>query len=64
MSNSSTTAPAGTGPAAGAPGAGQPSAEFTHRQILTILAGLFAEFNNSVEALMRSESAATSRENA
>ncbi|MEU8611812.1 MDR family MFS transporter [Actinoplanes sp. NPDC048791] len=40
MSNSSTTAPAGTGPAAGAPGAGQPSAEFTHRQILTILAGL------------------------
>jgi EmrB/QacA subfamily drug resistance transporter len=40
VSNSSTTAPAGTGPAAGAPGAGQPSAEFTHRQILTILAGL------------------------
>ncbi|GAA3949387.1 MDR family MFS transporter [Actinoplanes auranticolor] len=40
MSNSSTTAPAGTGPAAGVPGAGQPSAEFTHRQILTILAGL------------------------
>ncbi|WP_433725705.1 MDR family MFS transporter [Actinoplanes sp. CA-051413] len=40
MSNSSTTAPAGTGPAASAPGAGQPSAEFTHRQILTILAGL------------------------
>ncbi|MGW4945438.1 MDR family MFS transporter [Actinoplanes sp. NPDC004185] len=40
MSNSSTTAPAGTGSAAGAPGAGQPSAEFTHRQILTILAGL------------------------
>jgi len=27
-------------------------------------AGLFAEFNNSVEALVRSESAATSRENA
>ncbi|MEU8235169.1 MDR family MFS transporter [Actinoplanes sp. NPDC048967] len=40
MSNSSTTAPAGTGPVAGAPGAGRPSAEFTHRQILTILAGL------------------------
>jgi DNA-binding MarR family transcriptional regulator len=27
-------------------------------------AGLFAEFNNSVEALLRSDSAATSRENA
>jgi EmrB/QacA subfamily drug resistance transporter len=40
VSNSSTTAPAETGPAADAPGAGQPSAEFTHRQILTILAGL------------------------
>jgi EmrB/QacA subfamily drug resistance transporter len=40
VSNSSTTAPAGTGPAAGVPGAGQPSAEFTHRQILTILGGL------------------------
>jgi EmrB/QacA subfamily drug resistance transporter len=39
VSNPSTTAAAGRGPAAGAPGAG-PSVEFTHRQILTILAGL------------------------
>ena len=40
MSNPSTTAPAETGPGASAPGAGKPSVEFTHRQILTILAGL------------------------
>ena len=40
MSNPSTTAPAGAGPAAAAPGPGRPSVEFTHRQILTILAGL------------------------
>ena len=38
MSNSSTTAPAGT--PGGPPGAGLPSVEFTHRQILTILGGL------------------------
>ncbi len=37
MSNPSTTAPEATGPAGGA---GRPSVEFTHRQILTILAGL------------------------
>jgi EmrB/QacA subfamily drug resistance transporter len=40
VSNPSTTAPAETGPGASAPGAGKPSVEFTHRQILTILAGL------------------------
>jgi EmrB/QacA subfamily drug resistance transporter len=37
VSNPSTTAPEATGPAGGA---GRPSVEFTHRQILTILAGL------------------------
>ena len=37
MSNSTSTAPAAAGPPAEA---GRPSAEFTHRQILTILAGL------------------------
>jgi EmrB/QacA subfamily drug resistance transporter len=40
VSNSSTTAPAATGRAGNAPGAGRPSVEFTHRQIMTILAGL------------------------
>jgi EmrB/QacA subfamily drug resistance transporter len=40
VSNPSTTAPAETEPGASAPGAGKPSVEFTHRQILTILAGL------------------------
>ncbi|GAA3344647.1 MDR family MFS transporter [Amorphoplanes nipponensis] len=39
MSNPSTTAAAAPGPAGGPP-AGRPSVEFTHRQILTILAGL------------------------
>jgi EmrB/QacA subfamily drug resistance transporter len=39
VSNSSTTAPATAEPA-GPAGAARPSAEFTHRQILTILAGL------------------------
>jgi EmrB/QacA subfamily drug resistance transporter len=39
VSNPSTTAPAEAGPAGGPP-AGRPSVEFTHRQILTILAGL------------------------
>jgi len=40
VSNPSTTAPAAAGPAGGAPSAGKPTAEFTHRQILTILVGL------------------------
>ena len=39
MSNPTTTAPAEAG-TAGGPAAARPSAEFTHRQILTILAGL------------------------
>ena len=40
MSNPDTSAPAETEPAAGAPDAERPSVEFTHRQILTILAAL------------------------
>ena len=39
MSNSTSTAPAAAG-STGGPAAARPSAEFTHRQILTILAGL------------------------
>jgi EmrB/QacA subfamily drug resistance transporter len=39
VSNSTSTAPASAGPG-GAAAAGKPSVEFTHRQILTILAGL------------------------
>ena len=39
MSNSTSTAPATAGPAGG-PAPGRTSVEFTHRQILTILAGL------------------------
>ncbi|BFU46540.1 MDR family MFS transporter [Krasilnikovia sp. MM14-A1004] len=40
MSNASTTATAPTGPPGGAPAKPGMSADFTHRQILTILAGL------------------------
>jgi EmrB/QacA subfamily drug resistance transporter len=40
VSNPSTTAPAAAGSAGGAHSVARPSAEFTHRQILTILAGL------------------------
>ena len=40
MSNPTTTEPAAAGPAGGPPAAAAPSVEFTHRQILTILAGL------------------------
>ena len=40
MSNSTSTVPAAAGPAGGPAAAARPSAEFTHRQILTILAGL------------------------
>ena len=40
MSNPDTSAPAETEPAVGAPDAERPSVEFTHRQILTILAAL------------------------
>jgi EmrB/QacA subfamily drug resistance transporter len=40
VSNPTTTEPAAAGPAGGPPAAAAPSVEFTHRQILTILAGL------------------------
>jgi EmrB/QacA subfamily drug resistance transporter len=40
VSNSTSTAPAAAGSAGGPAIAGKPSVEFTHRQVLTILAGL------------------------